>query len=230
MKKLLIFLLVDLIIGIALVFFLMRPKTLGIRYTAEDLSSVKAKLNVTTEALPTNTPLGQTLLVTGGHPVDATFTSQELTALVDNRHNDYAYFPFRNVQIRIVSDGSVEGSATVSYQDAVNYLVSLGIAQADISEGVNKFKIPKTNLPVYLKVSGSIENNQSLIKIHGAKIANISIPQKYITEYSPALLNLIDDVIADRQPSVDIYKLGVENGQVRFQGTAPDKEQAVRGN
>ena len=230
MKKLFIFLVILFILAGAVIFYLLQPKTLGIRYTAADLQSIKGKINVTNEPLPTNSPIGQTLIVSGSHPVDTSFTSEELSALADNRHKDYAYFPFRNVQIRVNNDGTVEGSATVNYQDAVNYLVSLGVSASDITEGAAKFKIPNASLPVYLKVSGSVENNQSTIDVQQAKIANIGIPQNYITDYSPALNNLIDSVIRDRQPSVNINKLEVKDGQVLFQGTAPDKEQAVKGN
>src|SRR3989338_744716 len=230
MKKLFVFLVILFILAGAVIFYLLQPKTLGIRFTAADLESAKSKIKVTTVTLPTNSPIDQTLIVSGSHPVDTSFTSEELSALADNRHKDYAYFPFKNVQIRVNNDGSVEGSATVNYQDAVNYLVSLGVSAADISKGAAKFKIPNASLPVYLKVSGSVENNQSQINVREAKIANIGIPQNYITDYSPALNNLIDSVIRDRQPSVNINKLEVKDGQVLFQGTAPDKEQAVKGN
>src|SRR3989344_1982436 len=230
MKKFFIFLIVIFLLAGAVIFYLLQPKTLGIRFTAADLESAKSKIKVTTVPLPTNSPIDQTLIVSGSHPVDTSFTSEELSALADNRHKDYAYFPFKNVQIRVNNDGSVEGSATVNYQDAVNYFVSLGVSASDITEGAAKFKIPNANLPVYLKVSGTISDNQSQINVQQAKIANISIPQNYITEYSPALNNLIDSIIQDRQPSVNINKLEVKDGQVYFQGTSPDREQTVQGN
>ena len=230
MKKFFIFLIVIFILAGAVIFYLLQPKTLGIRYTAADLQSIKGKIKISNEPLPTNSPIGQTLIVSGSHPVDASFTSEELTAIADNRHKDYAYFPFRNVQIRVNNDGSVEGSATVNYQDAVNYLVSLGVSASDIAKGAAKFKIPNANLPVYLKVSGTISDNQSQINVQQAKIANISIPQNYITDYSPALNNLIDSIIQDRQPSVNINKLEVSGSQVHFKGTSPDVEKTVRSN
>lgn len=227
MKKLLIIFIVIVILAGAGIFYLLQPKTLGISYTPEDLVSFKNKINVTYEPLPTDTPLGRTLIVTGSHRVDQTFSSQELTAAADNRRKTYAYFPFQKVQIRINGDGSVEGSATVSYQDAVNYLLSLGVSAQDISEGAKKFKIPNASLPVYLKVSGSVENNVSQINVQAAKIANISVPQGLIDEYGPGLNDLVDSVIKDRQPSYNIQKLDVADGKVSFQGTSPDKEQAV---
>ena len=234
MKKFLKFLFIFIILIFALaaggIYFLMQPKNLGISYTEADLASINQKIKVTPAALPTNTPLGQTLVVSGGHPVETTFSSEELTAITDNRRKVYVYFPFNKVQIRVNSDGTVEGSATVNYKDAVNYLMSLGISSEDITEGAKKFKIPNASLPVYLKVSGSVENNQSQVNVLEAKIANIGVPQNLIDEYGPGLNGLIESIIKDRQPSYNIQKLEVAGGKVNFKGTSPDKEMAVGSN
>ena len=91
-----------------------------------------------------------------------------------------------------------------------------------------KFNIPNANIPVYLKVAGSIAGNTSRITVQQAQIARISIPKNLMTQYGPALNGLIDSIIRSRQPSYNIQKLDVENGMVRFVGSAPDKEQAVK--
>lgn len=220
----LLFLIVLIIVGVWYVF---RPAVLGVRYTAEDLEAANQKLGVTQEALPAGVT-GKTIIVTGSHPVDKTFTSSELTALADNRYKTYAYFPFRNVQIRVNSDGSVEGSATVGFQDAVRYLVALGVSEQDVIEGAKKLNVPNATLPVYLKVSGSVTNDTSSITVQSAKIANIPVPEVYVNQYGPALNPLVDSVITSRKPSYHIEKLEVVGGKVYFKGTSPDKEQAVR--
>lgn len=228
MKAILLFLLSVVVLIGGGVWYLLQPKSLGISYTPADLSSMYKKVGVTFEPLPAGTPPGKSLIVSGSHPVDQTFSSAELTAAADNRHSEYAYFPFRHVQIRVNADGSVEGSATVNYSDAVRYLVALGVSSEDIAEGAKKFNIPNASLPVYLKVSGSVAGNTSSITVHQAQIARISIPENLVTQYAPALNGLIDSIIKMRQPSVNIQKLGVKNGTVHFVGTAPDKEQAVK--
>lgn len=186
------------------------------------LSQSISKVNVTFEPLPAGAPAGKSLIVSGSHPVDQTFSSEELTAAADNRSSQYAYFPFRHVQIKVGADGSVEGSAVVNYSDAVRYLAALGVSSQDIAEGAKKFNIPNASLPVYLKVSGSIANNKSSITVHQAQIARINIPENLINEYAPAPNGLIDSIIKTRQPSYNIQKLGVENGNIHFVGTAPD--------
>lgn len=219
-----LFLVALLIIGVWYVF---RPVALGVRYTTEDLKAAQQKLGITREALPAPVN-GKTLIVSGSHSVDKMFTSSELTALADNRYKDYAYFPFRNVQIRVNSDGTVEGSATVGFSDAVRYLVALGVSQKDIEEAAKKFKIPNATMPVYLKASGSITNNISSIIVTDAKIANIPVPKNLIDTYAPAMNPLVESVIKARQPSYRVDTLEVLDGAVHFKGTSPDKEQAVR--
>lgn len=228
MKKFLLFLLTITILLVAGLMYLSRPTNLGVSYTSADLASLYKKINVSFEALPLGTPVNKSLIFSGSHPVDQTFSSEEITAAADNRSNQYVYFPFRNVQIKVNTDGSVEGSATVNYSDAVEYLVALGVSSQDIAEGAKKFNIPNASLPVYLKVSGSVVNNTSNILVHEAKISHINIPKNLVNEYAPALNGFIDSIIKARQPSYNIQKLNVENGKIHFVGTAPDKEQAAR--
>jgi hypothetical protein len=227
MKVLLSFLLIVIILVAGSFFFLTRPKNLGITYTPANLKSISEKLKVDYESLSASAGTEKTLIASGAHPVDATFSSEELTAGADNRRKNYVYFPFHNVQIRVNADGSIEGTATVNYQDAVNYLMALGVSSRDITEAAAKFKVPHINLPVYLKASGSITNNVGAISIQAATIANIPVPQGLVNQYGPGINGLVESVIKERQPSYNVEKLEVVSGQVHFKGTSPDKEQAV---
>ncbi len=228
MKFLLSLILIIAALAAGAFFFLRQPKDLGITYTQADLKSIYGKLNVVFEPLPSNAGTEKTLIVSGAHPVDTTFSSQELTAGADNRRKNYIYFPFRSVQIRVNPDGSVEGSATVNYHDAVNYLVALGVSYQDVVKAAAKFKVPDVNLPVYLKATGAVTNNLSKITIQSATIANIPVPQGLVNQYGPGVNDLVESVIKDRQPSYNIEKLEIVDGKVHFKGTAPDKEQAAR--
>lgn len=229
MRLIISLLLLFTIVFVGFVFYFSRPKNLGIKYTQEDLKSIYSKLNVKFEPLSKDVlKTGKTLIVAGSHPVDESFTSQELSAVIDNRYKQYVYFPFRNVQIKVNSDGSVEGSATITYNDAVNYLVALGVSYQDIVKAAAKFKVPKVSFPVYLKASGSILNNLGHIKIESANIANIPIPQNLVDQYGPSINDLVEDVIKERQPSYNIEKLEVVKGKVHFKGSSPDVEQAAR--
>lgn len=209
-------------------FYFLRPQNLGIVYSQKDLNLANEKLKVRFEALSKDLKTDKTIIVAGAHPVDQSFTSEELTALVDNRHKQYIYFPFRNVQIRVNKDGTVEGTATVTYNDAVNYLVALGVSYQDIVKAAAKFQVPKIGFPVYLKAKGSIINNLGHIKIESAKIANVPIPQNLVDQYGPGVNDLAQSVIKERQPSYNIETLKAIDGKVYFKGTSPDVEMAAR--
>lgn len=228
MKGCLIVILLILAVAGGGIWYFFQPKTLIAGYTQEHLDSANSKIGVAFEPLPSDAPTGKTLIVTGSHPVNQTFTSEELTALADNRHKTYAYFPFRNVQIQVHADGSVEGSATVTYRDAVDYLTVMGVSSKDIAQAAAKFKVPNASLPVYLKVSGNVTGNKSNITVESAQIAKITVPEGIVREYTPALNSFIESVIRQRQPSYTIDKLEVAGGQVHFVGSAPDREQAVK--
>lgn len=106
MKKLLFIVIGIMVLMAGGVYYLLQPKSLGISYTASDLESIYKKLNVTFEQLPANVPANKSLIVSGSHAIDQIFSSEELTAIADNRIREYAYFPFRNVQIRVNADGT----------------------------------------------------------------------------------------------------------------------------
>lgn len=228
MKIILSTLLLAVVLFAGAVFYFFKPAGLGISYTNGDLKSIQSKLKVRFESLPNDAKTDKKLIVFGAHPVETSFTSQELTAAVDNRHNQYVYFPFHNVQIRVNTDGSVEGTATVNYNDTVNYLLVLGVSYQDIIKAAAKFKVPNINIPVYLKASGSILNNLGHINIHSVKIANISIPENLVKQYGPGINDLVESVIRERQPSYNIEKLEVKDSKVYFKGTSPDVEMAAR--
>lgn len=228
MKKLLVLFLILLVLAVGAIFYLLRPKTLGVTYTPQDLESINKKLGVAFETLPTDAPKEKTLVFTGSHKVDTLLSSEELTAVADKRHEQFPLFPFRNVQIRVNPDGSVEGSGTINYKDALNYLVALGVSPSDVARGAEKFKIPNTNIPVYLKVTGSIVNNESTISVSSAKAAGISVPENLLNEYAPALNVFIESILKERSPNYNIESLKVVGNKIQFKGSSPDLEQAAR--
>lgn len=203
-----------------------KPKDLGIKYNDQTKKSAVSKLDVVFEQLPKSST-NKSLELTGSHAVDQVFSSEELTALADTRQSQYKYFPFKQVQIRVNSDGSVEGSAILEFNTALSYLQTMGVSIEQVNTAVDKLKIIRGNLPVYLKGFGEVINNESRITIQSAQIARINVPQGYINTYGPAVNTLVDKVISSRRPNYDVQSLKVENGKIHFVGSSPDKEYAI---
>ena len=238
MKKLLVVILLLFIVVVSILGYLgfvpivssvfgsNKPKNLGIKYTLEDKKTAVEKLGIKYDQLSAKETAEKGLVLKGSHPVDKLLTSQELTALADTRQKQVALFPFKNVQIRINTDNTIEGSAILEFNTALNYLLTLGVPLEQINQAVDKFKILRGELPVYLKVSGEVANNSSNVTVKSAEIARIPIPQSLVNKYGPSLNNLVEDIISQRRPNHDIKSLKVENGQVHFVGSSPDEELA----
>lgn len=226
MKKFLIFLLVSTVISVGIYMYMMNPKGLGVMASEADRESGEQKLGVKFESLPDNAT--QTIQVSGAHSVDVNLSSEELTALANSRREQYGYFPFRNVQIRVNADGSVEGSATINYDDAVKYLTTFGVKASDIERATGEFKIPKIDIPLYMKVSGNVKNNVSNIDVSAVTIASIPVPRELVDKYAPGVDLLVEQVIRQRQPSYRIDTLEVKDSKIHFAGTAPDVEMAKK--
>ncbi|OGK12632.1 hypothetical protein A3C98_00875 [Candidatus Roizmanbacteria bacterium RIFCSPHIGHO2_02_FULL_37_15] len=237
MKKLLVvILLLSLIIvfilgylgfipGLSAVFGSNQPKKLGITYTQKDKKSADEKLGVKYSQLSAEEK-EKGLVLKGSHPVDKSLTSQELTALADTRQKQFALFPFKKVQIRVNPDGTVEGSGILEFNTALNFLQTLEVPLGEVNKAIDKFKILRGELPVYLKVSGEVVNNISNLAVKSAEIARIPIPQALVSQYGPSLNSLVEDIVSKRQPNYEIRSLKVESGQVHFVGSSPDEEWA----
>lgn len=202
-----------------------KPKDLGIKYSDSDKTAAVEKLQVKYSQLSPNAK-EKGLILKGFHPVDKTFSSQELTALADTRQKQFGLFPFKNVQIKINKDGTVEGSAVLEFNTAVDFLQDLGVSLKQINQAVEKFRILKGEIPVYLKVSGDVSNNVSNIAVKSVEISKIRVPQPLVNLYGQNLNNLVEDILAKRKPHYDIKSLKIEDGQVHFAGTSPDEEWA----
>jgi len=211
--------------GLSAVLGANKAKNLGIKYTDADKITAVEKLQVKYGQLSANAS-EKGLVLKGFHPVDKFFTSQELTALADTRQKQFGLFPFKNVQIRVNPDGTVEGSGILEFNTALDYLQQLGVPLDQVNKAIDKFKILRGELPVYLKVSGGVVNNTSNIIVQSAEIARIPIPQALVNQYGPSLNNLVEDIVAQRKPHYDIKSLKVEEGKIHFVGSSPDEEWA----
>lgn len=202
-----------------------KPKDLGVKYSVEDKTNAVEKLAVKYGQLSSGAA-EKGLVLKGFHPVDKTFTSSELTALADTRQKQFSLFPFKNVQIKINQNGTAEGSGVLEFNTAVDFLQGLGVSLGQINQAVDKLKILRGEIPVYLKVSGDVSNNVSNISVKSAEISKIKVPQTLINLYGPRINDLVEEIVSQRKPHYDIKSLKVEDGKVHFVGNSPDEEWA----
>jgi len=82
-----------------------KPKDLGIKYTQMDYESALEKGGGELKKLPTTST--ESILYEGSHKVKEKFTTQELTALAQEKE-EWVDYPLENLQIRINDDDTCE--------------------------------------------------------------------------------------------------------------------------
>lgn len=201
-----------------------KPKDLGIKYSQDAFDSGHEKSGVRLESLDEIKVKGETIVQIGKHLVKDSFTSEEVTAAAQNRK--WVDYPFRQTQVRFNQDGTTEASGIIKFSRLFNYLTAIGVSSSDIEKGMDKFKIPKMDLPFYIKISGSVTDNMVQCNIHRFEIGKIPIPMQFITSYTPVVNRFLEDGIR-RSPSYYVDSLSFHDGQVYFDGALPDIEATV---
>lgn len=202
-----------------------KPKDLGIKISQAGYDSYYKKSGVKQEGLPANTGINESIKFIGKHPVRESFSSEEISSMTGLRK--WIYFPFTKTQVKFNSDGTAEASGVLKFNTGYQWLLAIGVAPANIEKGMAIAKIPKIDLPFYVKVNGSVKNNRVLTDIDQIQIGRVTIPQTFIKQYTPALERFIEDKFIRERPGVDIRSMEVIDSKVIFDGTLPDIEATV---
>lgn len=205
---------------------LAKPKSLGIIVSAADATSAQEKTTMKMVALPDSTPINQSIRFEGKKTVSVTMDSKELTALALSKTR-YKYFPFHDVQIRINADNSVEISGLADTQKALAYASAIGFAPADVQNVMNEYNIPKTNVPFYVRGSGSVKNGNVTIDFSGGSIAGIPVPMGLVNDKKPEIIGLLEHGMATT-PGFEAKSLTFSEGKMHFDGSVAEKELVVQ--
>jgi hypothetical protein len=202
-----------------------KPKDLGVKVTQEDITKTSQKIGVGLEQLPDTTSVTDSIKYEGKKDLTVTLDSLETTALANSRHWKYA--PIDISQIRINPDGTAEISGVINKNAIFNYAAAVGITSSDIAKANDALKTIPTNPSFYIKGKVEITNNQvSLLDVNQVQIGRFSVPEGIIKnnqQYLGAAANQRMSTI----PGFFAKSLSLENGQVKFEGTVPDKEMVV---
>lgn len=210
-----------LIPGVSAIFGSDKPRDLGIKTNPEILRTANSKTKTEIANLPANTSIDQSLRYEGSHPIDTTFSSEEITAMVNNSR--WKYNPLSQVQVKINPDGSGEASGYIDFNAALQYATSFGVSTDDIDMALKKYPIPRTKFPFYIKATGSVTHNQLTAQVQKLELARIPVPSGIVGEYLSEALNFVEDKYLN-SPSLSVTKLENQSGKIYFQGSVPDKE------
>ena len=193
-------------------------KNLGVDWDEEDAVQAGVKLGRERVALSDTEEPTASVKFEGSHPVDQSFTSEEITAVVNTR--DYKYSPAQDVQIKINDDGTGEVSGKIILANVIPFGKAFGIRNTQAEEVVREYaaKLP-INPTFYVKGKPSIVNGQANFEGEEIKIGSFDVTDQ-LTD------SRVNDVVEQNiqgVPGLSVDKLAIENGELAFEGTYPDK-------
>lgn len=210
--------------GVSSIFGSDKPRDLGIKVTAEDSKKAQEMTGVILAELPKDTPITESMKLEGKKEVKVTFDDVSGSAIMNNR--PWKYYPFYNVQVKIHPDGTIESSGMINMDKVFQYANSLGFASADVEKAMTDYKIPKMNLPYYVKGKGEVINNKVTLNVENVQAGRLSIPSDIVSKNQGRAAQIIETAI-NRLDGFYARSLKVENGKVVFDGTMPEKESVV---
>ncbi len=167
-----------------------------------------------------DTPKSGELVFEGGIDLDHTFTQSEINSWLSAWENSWTGIPFKNLQIRINSDGTVEASSLISLKEAESIGRTLGYSQEDIDKAKDFLKYIPDPLPLYAKGTASIKENQVNLDIQNFKVVGYSLPEGM----NSTVEGVIEDIISrarNLSTETDIKSAEVTSEGVKFLGTVP---------
>jgi len=181
-----------------------KPKDLGIRYTAEDKASARAKSQLEYLELPADTPVEESIVRKGSRPVTTSWSSAEMTALLNDR--PWKYWPINNVQLKINDDGTAELSGILNKEKFGNYATAIGIP-ATIAKSAATFM--PANSAFYVRAKTSLENNEVKdFDLQSITYGKIKIPASMILSYNSNKMISSADAASATDPFSDVVKFG----------------------
>jgi hypothetical protein len=168
-----------------------KARDLGIKYTEADRISGRSKSKIEYGEIKENVTPAESAITLGSREVKSEFTSQEITALMNNR--PWKYWPYKNIQVKFNADGSGELSGNLIKDRMPGYLEFAGVPQQVITIAMNFLP---DNTAFYVKMKASLVNNKiELFEPQSFSIGVIPLPVNMFLSF--AYPSLIDDVHAD---------------------------------
>jgi len=160
--------------GIASLFGWNSPRDLGVKAGIADYNSASEKLGRERLELPQGSN-GDSIVFEGSHPIDASFTQEEMTATWQTR--DYEGNPFSNAgQIKINEDNTVETSGALDIELLLETIEKTVVIDEETRALIDKAGFIKGDVPFYVKVNMAVTDGNWDINFQEAKLGFASIP------------------------------------------------------
>jgi hypothetical protein len=198
-----------------------KPKDLGVTYTSADLDSANSKLGVIFKNLPPTDSGATSLTKTGQKQLIASFTSAELTALLNDHSQKWKYYPIKNIQVKISNDGVIELSGVLQADRFTGFADAVEVRESSRSQVRPYLYVVSSNPSIYMKGSLSITNNVVQTDIQRIEVGRLSVSGDQVNSYKGALDSFIQDRANGR--IIKINAASFKNGQVNVDALIPQE-------
>jgi hypothetical protein len=184
---------------VSAVFGFNKPKDLGVKYTAADLSALEQKIPLTITAERVDYGGDPNQIFSGSAPVDTQNTSAEITAFL-NRFA-LADSPLQNTQVKMIEGG------------------------VEVSGQLNMY----VRSPAYAKIMITRTGTKSVsINVTSAKLGVFNVPEKYLQQINDWANKKVNERMAEI-PGFSITQLDYHDGYDVFKGTVPAEVKSATG-
>ena len=164
-------------------------------------------------------------IYTGQQPIDDSFTSQEVTSVLDSWSGQFSITPFYNVQVKL-EGSSAEASGIIKIDKAIQMALSLGYTPTQIEQAKSYASFINGDVPFYLKGGVEVANNQVNPNISTIQIGKVNLPSSIADPVIAAATDAIERRIG-MTPGLNVELLQIQDSQMNLKGTIP---QSVQGN
>lgn len=231
MKKIILFLLLLILLSVGIGYLTLKGKIpfiserifkqvdLGINESPEVIYTYYDEIGFVNN-LEGDTPQSGELIFEGGIDLDHTFTQQEINSWFSAWEESWTGIPFKNLQVKLNSDGTVEASSLISIQEAESIGKTLGYSQEEIDKAKSYLEYIPDPLPLYAKGTISITQDDVQIDMSNFKVANFNVP----STITSGVAWIVEDVIEKARNMSDettINSATVTSEGVKFIGRVP---------
>ena len=227
-KAIIVFLVVVLLVlgymgfvpGLSSLFGADKPRDLGVVYGAEDFGSWVEKSGVKFETLPADATGKDSLKFSGVVAIDDSFTSEEISANLNQ--SKWKYYPVSRTQVKIHEDGTVEAAGILRTDRLASYAAVQGLSGEE-QEVLDKYlKYVPNNPPFYIRGGVVVRDNKVELNISEARLGRVAAPQRILGDAE--MIAAVESFIEDRLnfvPNLHLNSLNFEGGKMNVDGTYP---------
>jgi len=170
--------------GLSDIFGSNKPRDLKVRYTTADFKEARGKTKIEYGELAKSTPVTESIIREGTRDIKMELTSSQASSLMNDR--PWAYWPYKNVQVKFNADGSAEVSGTIIKNKLPGYASSIGIPGEAVAFAMKFLPVD----PVfYLKMRASLKDNKvDIFDPQKFEIGRIPLPVSAFLSFTKPLV------------------------------------------